>query len=193
MFTIHTARLEYDSTNQRWGINIYVEIDSNHREDYYIKQIDITNQEYFDDNWDTIFTASQYEETEVERIFYEPYSSPWQYIDCLETDMIFIKVTAAVKKGHSEEIIECDKNKEFILVTFNVRNIYDRYIQYIKNLNVCCDTPKEFINFFLKYEALKVSIATGNYRLAINMYTDILGKNSDSINGKNSCGCGRLH
>ena len=194
MFTVNTARVEYDSTNLRWSIRLNVAIDDAHKDCYYIKAIYITNQDnYYDDAWDEVYKDEGREITAYNAIIEEDINHIYNHV-CIENDLIFIKIetTFREKEFKCVDTLECDAKGTLILNVFNVKNIYDRYIQHIKEVNVCCDFPKAFIDFYLRYEAFKVAVITGNYASAIKMYRALMGKENRS-NNINSCGCGRVH
>jgi hypothetical protein len=198
MFTVNTARVEYNQNTHQWGVRLNVEIDEEHKECYYLKAIYITNQDYYyDDVWDEVWKNpnEDYSIYSFSDFISEDIYHPNLSLDhvCIKDDLIFIKIEVAFKeKECTPEVIGCDSEGTLILNVFNVKNIYDRYIQHIKEVNVCCDIPKAFIDFYLRYEAFKVAVITGNYASAIKMYRALMGKENRS-NNINSCGCGRVH
>ena len=72
-------------------------------------------------------------------------------------------------------------------VTFNNCPIYNSMMQYIKEVGKNCVIPKNFINLFLQYKALEISINTSHYRQAINLFNKFY-KNI-SVTEVSTCGC----
>lgn len=193
MIKVEKCKVEYNSEVSKWQIALKFEIDEQHYDDYHIESIDITNQNNYDDNWENIYTDSEEDKKTYDEGIYDGYPVDFIHIPDMDigSDLMFIRIKLSVDDDFEGQL-PCDSETTFILATFNVKNIYDRYVQHIKEINTCCDTPKAFIDFFLRYEAFKVAVITGNYTSAIKMYRYILGKDRKSNNIK-SCGCGRIH
>lgn len=75
-------------------------------------------------------------------------------------------------------------------VVFNSYTLYEVSINYLKELNDCCNPSKNFIDSILKSKALDLAIKTGNTSQAVlfwNKYIkDSLNITTDTFN---NCGC----
>lgn len=77
-------------------------------------------------------------------------------------------------------------------VTFDYGALYNRAMNYTRELADTCNLPLHFIDFILNMEALKLSIATGNYQPAINYWKQLVGMGStlsDIGMSTKPCGC----
>lgn len=83
------------------------------------------------------------------------------------TDMLFIYVM-------TEGTPSCNVDKSYILGTVvNLYYIYARAMNYIKEIECDCSTPKHFVNFILKLKAMELCIKTGNYTQAIKYWNKL--------------------
>lgn len=65
----------------------------------------------------------------------------------------------------------CSENKEYTLgICINEFTIYRRFICLMHELLKDCDVPKYFIDLYLRWQAVKMAIATGNYSNAILLW-----------------------
>lgn len=96
-------------------------------------------------------------------------------------------------KGTPAANIPCNMDKEYTVgVTFDVRAIYQKAMNYTKELANCCDIPSKFIDFILLWNALKASVATSHYLSAVKYYNLLSGSadSSSCLNyANNTCGC----
>ena len=71
--------------------------------------------------------------------------------------------------------IPCAKDKSIIMGTVvNLLPLYRKCISSLKELNNECTIPKSFINSLLEYKALELSIKTGNYTKAIELWKKLI-------------------
>lgn len=70
----------------------------------------------------------------------------------------------------------------------NLYPIYQKFIQYLKEVSGSCTIPKNFIDFLLQFKALQLSIKTGNY-IDSTTYWNKLTQEILINNTTNNCGC----
>lgn len=70
----------------------------------------------------------------------------------------------------------------------NLYPIYQKFIQYLKEVSNTCITPKNFIDFLLQFKALQLSIKTGNYIDSVTYWNNLV-KETAITNITNKCGC----
>ena len=94
-------------------------------------------------------------------------------------------------KGVDSECTPCvlDSSKPTVGVTFDEKLLYQRAMDYIKQLSDNCTVPREFIDFILLWNGFKASIETEHYVPALK-YWQMLFDNPKFINGITTKGCG---
>ena len=94
-------------------------------------------------------------------------------------------------KGADSECTPCvlDSSKPTVGVTFDEKLLYQRAMDYIKQLSDNCTVPREFIDFILLWNGFKASIETEHYVPALK-YWQMLFDNPKFINGITTKGCG---
>ena len=94
-------------------------------------------------------------------------------------------------KGVDSECTPCvlDSSKPTVGVTFDEKLLYQRTMDYIKQLSDNCTVPREFIDFILLWNGFKASIETEHYVPALK-YWQMLFDNPKFINGITTKGCG---
>lgn len=94
-------------------------------------------------------------------------------------------------KGADSECTPCvlDSSKPTVGVTFDEKLLYQRVMDYIKQLSDNCTVPREFIDFILLWNGFKASIETEHYVPALK-YWQMLFNNPKFINGITTKGCG---
>lgn len=94
-------------------------------------------------------------------------------------------------KGVDSECTPCvlDSSKPTVGVTFDEKLLYQRAMDYIKQLSDNCTVPREFIDFILLWNGFKASIETEHYVPALK-YWHMLFNNPKFINGITTKGCG---
>ena len=65
-------------------------------------------------------------------------------------------------------------------ITFSVESIYNSMMQFIKKVEKEGIVSKEFIDYFMKYEALRVSIDTGHHSATVNLFNKFFRGKLDS-------------
>jgi hypothetical protein len=99
------------------------------------------------------------------------------------TDEIFI-ITPIV--SNISEDAPCGADIPNKGVIYDDRKLIDKGLSYLKELTDSCYISKDFIDFILKQEALKLAIISCNYELAIK-YWKYLGTTKSSNINKCSC------
>lgn len=94
-------------------------------------------------------------------------------------------------KGVSDECTPCvlDSSKPTVGVTFDEKLLYQRVMDFTKQLADQCIIPREYIDFILLWNAFKASIETEHYIPAIK-YWQMLFNTPMLINGITTKGCG---
>lgn len=73
-------------------------------------------------------------------------------------------------------------------VTFNEGAIYNRMMDYTKEIMNTCEVPRGFIDMILQLEAIKAAIETENYASANKFYNRLINAKSSNTSSIN-CGC----
>lgn len=95
-------------------------------------------------------------------------------------------------KGTPGECVPCRFDEETTLgVVFDENVLYQRVMDYTKELVTDCSIPTEFADFILLWNAFKAAIETEHYIAAIKFYNKLFGvvKNGCSNIIIKSCGC----
>lgn len=104
----------------------------------------------------------------------------------LSKDMLYVYFHVS---GIPSANTPCGLDNPYTLgATFNERIIYNRMIEYTKEIANTCEIPMGFINMILQLEAIKVSIETGNYVTANKFYNKLINSQSSSTSNIN-CKC----
>ena len=74
-------------------------------------------------------------------------------------------------------------------VTFNEGVIYNRMMNYTKEIIDTCSMPNEFINIILQLEAIKAAIETENYASANKFYNKLINAKSSIGTSNINCRC----
>lgn len=108
-------------------------------------------------------------------------------IDSKKTYMYFVYIKAL--PGAEASNAPCYCNKEMVLkVVVNLADIYRVLMGNIKELNNECSVPANFINNFLRLNAVEAALNTGNYKLAIEYFNKFFKKTEFKVTNK-TCGC----
>lgn len=95
-------------------------------------------------------------------------------------------------KGTPGECTPCRLDEETTLgVVFDENVLYQRVMDYTKELVADCSIPTEFTDFILLWNAFKAAIETEHYVAAIKFYNKLFGvvRSSYSNNIIKTCGC----
>ena len=115
------------------------------------------------------------------------------FTDLSQSDMSNTLFFVYVKcKGIVDSCTPCTLDEETTLgVTFDENMLYQRVMDYTKELANKCDVSTGFIDFILLWYAFKAAIETEHYIAAIkyfNMLFDIVDDSGNTVITK-SCGC----
>lgn len=95
-------------------------------------------------------------------------------------------------KGTPGECSPCRLDEETTLgVVFDENVLYQRVMDYTKELVADCSVPTEFTDFILLWNAFKAAIETEHYVAAIKFYNKLFGVVRDSYNNTiiKTCRC----
>lgn len=95
-------------------------------------------------------------------------------------------------KGTPGECTPCRLDEEITLgVVFDENVLYQRVMDYTKELVADCSIPTEFTDFILLWNAFKAAIETEHYVAAIKFYNKLFGivRSCYSNNIIKTCGC----
>lgn len=95
-------------------------------------------------------------------------------------------------KGTPGECTPCRLDEETTLgVVFDENVLYQRVMDYTKELVADCSVPTEFTDFILLWNAFKAAIETEHYVAAIKFYNKLFGvvRSGYSNNIIKTCGC----
>lgn len=108
--------------------------------------------------------------------------------DMLKT-MFFVYIKIKVKNGGAiPATVPCGEDSEYTLgVTFCTHRIYEKVLNYTKELAQECAIPREFTDFILLWNALKAAIETGHYVPAIKFFNLLFGNIDTKSVTKNCC------
>lgn len=104
----------------------------------------------------------------------------------LNNTMFFVYVIA---KGIPSAETPCGKDSNQLMgIVVDLKQFYNKAMLYIKELSNRCELPKGFINMYLQWKAIELSIKTCNYVEAIKYWNEFI-KNIPIIESKNNCNC----
>lgn len=105
----------------------------------------------------------------------------------LTENMFFVYITT---KGTPSEDTPCRLDERTTLaVTFDYGIIFNRAMQYTREIANSCNIPMGFIDFILHYEALKLAIETEHYIPAIEHFKWLRNYSTDTSITTKDCGC----
>jgi hypothetical protein len=101
-------------------------------------------------------------------------------------DLLFVYVKT---KGNPAINTPCGEDSEYTLgVTINSGLLYSRAMNYIRELNCECTSPRRFVDLILRYKALMLCLEFGNYTQAIKLYNKyFICENSHSKHHCHEC------
>lgn len=109
-------------------------------------------------------------------------------------DIFFVYVTAKLSNGGrihlpvGETVVPCYK-LTYMATVANTYAFFRQAMNYVKELGHTCRVPQNFIDYFLKFKALDLSIKTGNYTDAVNYYNQFFKNISNNPITNIGCGC----
>ena len=104
----------------------------------------------------------------------------------LQDNMFFVYVKTV---GNPSPDTPCGEDNSITLgVTLYIYNILQSFLCSLKELDNKCTIPKLFIDNYLRFKALQLSISTNHYTDAIKYYNKFF-KNIDVLQVKSNCKC----
>lgn len=101
-------------------------------------------------------------------------------------DLLFIYI---ITKGTPSPDTPCGMDNTITMgIAYYEQTILSNYLNYMKEIGRDCAVPRGFIDYFLKVEAFKLSIETGNYTQAIAYWNKFFKGQVVTITNFN-CGC----
>lgn len=109
-----------------------------------------------------------------------------QVYKSLSDKLLFVYI---VCKGTVDPCTPCGLDEMTTLgVTFDTGLLYQKIMQYTRELNRDCVIPKGFIDIILLWNGFKAAIRTGNYIVAIDFWKRLF-KTGTFITVSKNCGC----
>lgn len=111
----------------------------------------------------------------------------------LSGTLFFVYVKCKLADGSSiDPCTPCTLDEEVTLgVTFDTNMMYQRVMQYTRELSDTCEIPKSFIDYILLWNGFKAAIETEHYIPAINFWKELFwSSNTIAKQGTKPCGCG---
>ena len=139
----------------------------------YIYRLDMTDKDYR--QADLVLTASDMNEKFTKTTF--------------SSDLLFVYVKV---RGVPDACTPCRLDEEITLgVTFDENLLYQRVMQYTRDLADDCQVPVGFADFILLWNAFKASVETEHYIPAIKYYNLLFSKASMGgvVGTFKPCGC----
>lgn len=108
------------------------------------------------------------------------------------SDLFFVYVVC--EETTPNECTPCElSNLTTLGTTFDTNLLYQKMLDYSRELADDCNVPDGFVDFILGYHALDAAIQTGHYIPAIKFWNQLFdmsyGYNGGSTNGSKGCGC----
>ena len=155
--------------------------------DPHIPTEDYIYNKVFDDNQkeaNLVLTADDFLRTWEE----DPHAMQFKRADMSNTlFFVFVRI-----KGVPSECTPCRLDEEITLgVTFDENMLYQRVMDYTKDLAKDCQIPVGFTDFILLWNAFKAAIETEHYIPAIDFWKKMFGGRGGAslINNPKPCGC----
>ena len=104
----------------------------------------------------------------------------------LSSDLFYLVIWI---DGTPAECAPCGSDEPVIAATFDYMNLYNRVMNYTRELNQDCEIPRDFINFILNYEAFKIAVETDHVGRATDFYNQMFGTMSVNTSVTKGCGC----
>lgn len=103
------------------------------------------------------------------------------------SDLFFVYVKV---KGTPDPCTPCRLDEEITLgVTFDENLLYQKVMQFTKELTQDCHIPKQFSDFILLWNAFKAAVETEHYIPAYKFWQIMFDKGTPSIYNPKPCGC----
>lgn len=107
--------------------------------------------------------------------------------DFFRKNLFFVYIT--VKGSLKDEGTCCGFNSIKMVTVVDLKDVYNKAIAFTKELNKCCEIPKEFISFILLLNAFDLNIKTGQYLNAIKIWKRLSSITTLGYSGPTKCNC----
>lgn len=108
-------------------------------------------------------------------------------IETFTDNIFFIYVIAT---GTPDACTPCGMDNATTLgIAIDMRVIYNSLMANIRELANECDTPRNFIDAYLRFRVIEAALKTGNYLTAISYWQRFFQGNITSITPVSKCGC----
>jgi hypothetical protein len=186
---VHFNELRIDQNNKCFIIDVSIKSSALYS-NVYLDSISIDTQDTYKDGGpsSSIIYYKNITQEDSEAKHYRLELSVGDFLPSLSNNMFFVYVKA---KGIPSINTPCGMDNEYTLgVTFNPCALYNSFMAYIKEINNTCELPKGFINIFLQFKAIELSVNTEHYAQAIEYYNKFI-KNLDKVSNGHikSCNC----
>lgn len=101
---------------------------------------------------------------------------------CGNMFFVYVIATGTPSADTPEELL----TNPIMGTVINLYPIYKNTLQYVKEVNKCCEIPKGFINMILRFKAVELCVKTGNYPQAIKYWNKFF---TDTKTLSKRCGC----
>ena len=107
-------------------------------------------------------------------------------------DLFFLHIkTEGALSPECAECYPCDMQSEVTTsTTFDIQMLYQKVMNYTKELAISCNIPKDFVNLILLWNGFNASVETEHYVSAIKFYNMLFSPEGSSIGTPvRKCGC----
>lgn len=171
MIKFNELRVDVESNS----LIIDVSVASNeYYKEVYIKEIRLLTQEDYSDTAKGTIVFSRNNPSEYKNCRLTlPFEDMQDYDiplsgNSVKDNLFFVKVIPEGTLGSDapyKELPPCIQE-----ITFSVESIYNNMMQFIKNVEKEGVVSKDFIDYFMKYEALRASIYTGHHTVTVRLF-----------------------
>lgn len=105
----------------------------------------------------------------------------------LNDNMFFIYI---VTNGTPAPCTPCGMDNIYTLgIAYNLRPLYNLWMNYVRELDQSCTIPQNFIDNILRYKAFELALKTGNYTSAIDYWKRFFQNKGPAVLKSKGCGC----
>lgn len=162
---------------------------------FYIDEIFIEPYQNFTDtqtmsNGNTPFSLKIHKEKKIKQVRLELTSIDFTNYSIKKGDLLFVYIRVKfIKEDAGNVIPTCTQDKEVTIgVAYNKYDIYHKIISYMKELN-CCEVPKHFINWYLRWKAIEIAEKTCNYSSLVELWKKFSRSPLKGNKLNSNCGC----
>lgn len=189
MVVFNECRIDKEGKN----LIVDVKVDSlAYYENIYLKSITVDTDETFIDCGPNVLKCQyhhEFSDTKIKTMRLE-ISYKELGLNSLNDNMFFVYIEVG---GIPAPNTPCGRDKTHTMaVAVNLASIYNVSMGYIKELGQSCETPKGFIDTILRLKAFELSLKTGNYSTAINLWKKLF-KVDKYIPSTKNCNCNGIY